>query len=279
MLRVKQTAVVFCFACLLGGVARAATETVLHNFATPPKGSNPQSGVIGDPAGNLYGTTYAGGTRNAGVVYRIDSAGLETVLYSFTGGADGGQPQASLIRDSSGNLYGTTFYGGTGNMGVVFMLNTAGQETVLYTFTGGADGARPSGPLIRDSAGNFYGTAASGGIGNAGVVYMLDVTGHETVLYSFTGGADGLAPDLGVVRDSGGQLVRDDLRGRHREGGRCLHVECGRAGDGAALVRWGRREESSRRDPRLGGEPLRNHSAAAVGGNLVWYTSWTRAAN
>ena len=144
MVELRQTASIFCFACVLGCAARAATETVLHNFATPPKGSNPQSGVIGDPAGNLYGTTYAGGTRNAGVVYQIDSAGLETVLYSFTGGADGGQPQASLIRDSSGNLYGTTFSGGTGNVGVVFMLNTAGQETVLYTFTGGADGARPS---------------------------------------------------------------------------------------------------------------------------------------
>ena len=127
------------------------------------------------------------------------------MLYSFTG-ARWGAAAASLICDSSGKLDGTTFSGGTGNMGVVFMLNTAGQETVLYTFTGGADGARPSGPLIRDSAGNFYGTAASGGIGNAGVVYMLDVTGHETVLYSFTGGADGLAPDLGVVRHSAGNL-------------------------------------------------------------------------
>jgi uncharacterized repeat protein (TIGR03803 family) len=101
-------------------------------------GGNPYSGVIRDSAGNFYGTTAAGGPANVGVVYKLDTAGHETVLYSFTGGADGWGPEAGVIRDSAGNLYGTTLFGGGANAGVVFKVDTAGQETVLYSFTGGA---------------------------------------------------------------------------------------------------------------------------------------------
>jgi uncharacterized repeat protein (TIGR03803 family) len=197
--------------------APAATETVLHNFnPSAPRGQYPYAGVIRDSAGNLYGTTWAGGTGGAGVVYKLDPAiqtpggWLETVLYSFTGGADGGYPNAGVIRDSAGNLYGTTTYGGSGEgsagSGVVYKLDTAGQETVLYTFTGGADGSQPAAGVIRDAAGNLYGTTPYGGTGGAGVVYKLDTSGHETVLYSFTGGADGGNPGVGVIRDSAGNL-------------------------------------------------------------------------
>ncbi len=207
MVRIRWHAGMWLLAGALGaGVALAGTKTVLHNFIPPPKGANPESGVIGDSAGNLYGTAYGGGAYNAGVVYEIDPAGVETVLYNFTGGDDGGEPQGGVIRDSSGNLYGTTFRGGPWNAGVVYMLSPAGQETVLYAFTGGADGAVPEGPLVRDPAGNFYGTTVVGGTGNAGVVFMLDTAGHETVLHRFTGGADGRAPYPGVVRDSAGNL-------------------------------------------------------------------------
>ena len=218
MLRIGRFAGTWLLAGALGaGAALAATETVLHNFAPPPKGANPESGVIGDSAGNLYGTTYSGGAHNMGVVYQIDSSGRETVLYNFTGGADGGQPTGSLIRDSSKNLYGTTYLGGTGNVGVVYMVSAAGQETVLYTFTGGADGKYPSGGVIRDSAGNLYGTAGSGGAGNAGVVYRIDTAGHETVLHSFTG-VDGMSPQ-GVIRDSAGNLFGTTSIGGKRKAG------------------------------------------------------------
>ena len=127
------------------------------------------AGVIRDPAGNLYGTTSLGGTGGGGVVYE-----LGTVLYSFTGGADGGGPNG-VIRDSAGNLYGTTTYGGTGypGWGVVYKLDTAGQETVLYSFTGGADGSKPQAGVIRDSAGNLYGTTNGGGKYGGGVVFKL----------------------------------------------------------------------------------------------------------
>jgi uncharacterized repeat protein (TIGR03803 family) len=188
----------------------AGHETVLYSFTGGADGGNPYAGVIRDSAGNLYGTTSAGGTAGWGVVYKLDSAGHETTLYTFAGGADGGQPQAGVIRDSAGNLYGATVNGGPANAGVVYKLDTAGQKTALYSFTGGADGRDPSAGVIRDSAGNLYGTTSAGGAakagGNAGVVFRVDTAGNETVLYSFTGGADGGSPYGGVIRDSAGNL-------------------------------------------------------------------------
>src|ERR1022692_3047842 len=199
------------FACALAVIGIApgqapASEIVLHSFGCPPKGANPYAGVIRDSAGNLYGTAANGGAANKGVVFKLDTSGHQTVLYSFTGGADGGYPYAGVIRDSDGNLYGTTYYGGGANAGVVYKLDTTGHETVLYSFTGGADGGAPFAGVIRDPAGNLYGTTYFGGTANAGVVYKLDTAGHETVLYSFTGVADGRHPQAGVIRDPAGNL-------------------------------------------------------------------------
>ena len=102
------------------------------------------------------------------------------MLHSFSGGTDGGYPIAGLIRESAGNLYGTTQSAGISAAGVVFKLDTTGTETVLYSFTGGADGAYPVAGLIRDSAGNLYGTASDGGASRQGVVFKVDTTGTET---------------------------------------------------------------------------------------------------
>ncbi len=103
------------------------------------------------------------------MVFKIDKSGNETVLYSFTGGADGGYPLAGLIRDPAGNFYGATAGGGTSGAGVVFKIDKSGNETVLYTFTGGADGGYPQwAVLARDSAGNLYGTTYLGGHGHRG---------------------------------------------------------------------------------------------------------------
>jgi uncharacterized repeat protein (TIGR03803 family) len=136
------------------------------------------------------------------VVYKLDTAGNARLVYNFTNGADGG----GVIFDSKGNLYGTASGGGTSGAGVVFKI-ASGNETVLYTFTGGSDGGYPAWVVLAlDSDGNLYGTTSGGGASNAGVVFKVNPSGHETVLYSFTGGVDGDSPYTGVVRDAGGNL-------------------------------------------------------------------------
>jgi len=134
-----------------------------------------------DAAGNLYGTTYFGGNTGNGTVFKLAADGTETVLYSFQDGdADGGNPQAGLIMDGAGNLFGTTRFGGTHVAvyhGVVFELAADGTETVLYTFDPQperADGAQPRAGLVMDAAGNLYGTTTvAGGPANGGVVFKL----------------------------------------------------------------------------------------------------------
>jgi len=106
------------------------------------------------------------------VVFKVSPSGQETVLYSFTGGADGGNPLGVLILDSDGNLYGTASAGGTG-CGVVYKLDPSGQETVLHTFAGFRDGCSPYAGVLADPAGNLYGAAYSGGIATGGVVYKI----------------------------------------------------------------------------------------------------------
>ena len=141
-------------------------ETVLYSFAgEPTDGADPMAGLILDVSGNLYGTTSQGGTSNFGTVFKLDTTGKETVLYSFTGKpTDGADPMAGLVLDAAGNLYGTTSQGGTSsNFGTVFKLGTTGKETVLYSFTGGpSDGADPMAGLVLDAAGNLYGTTSQG---------------------------------------------------------------------------------------------------------------------
>jgi uncharacterized repeat protein (TIGR03803 family) len=188
-------------------------ETVLFDFTGEADGGSPWADLILDAAGNLYGTTRLGGTYDNGVVFEMDTTGHETVLYSFTGGADGGVPLSRLVP-YGGDFYGTTAFGGDlscdsgSGCGVVFKLDTTGKETVLYTFTGGADGAAPQAGLIRDASGNFYGTTLYGGDPkcNCGVVFKLSPTGKETVLYTFTGGTDGGFACGSVIRNAAGNL-------------------------------------------------------------------------
>ncbi len=182
------------------------TLSILHDFGGSPDGSMPQSGLL-MANGRLYGTTLTGGAYNNGTVFAVDAAtGKISVLYSFTGAADGSQPYGSLVKDTAGNLYGTTTLGGGNNAGVVFKLAIATrQESVLHSFSS-ADGANPYAGLVRDSAGNLYGTTLNGGNSNFGTVFELDTAGNLTTLYSFTGGADGAYPKSGLARDSKGNL-------------------------------------------------------------------------
>jgi uncharacterized repeat protein (TIGR03803 family) len=184
----------------------AGSETVLYNFTGGADGANSYGALILGGGGNLYGTTFGGGPFGFGTVFKLDATGKETVLYGFTGGADGGSPLAGLIPGPAGRFYGTTYAGGASGYGTVFQLDTTGKETVLYSFAAGSDGSGPKAGLVRDAAGNLYGTTYSGGAPGYGTVFKVDKTGKETVLYSFTGGADGAHPEAGLLRDTFGSL-------------------------------------------------------------------------
>jgi uncharacterized repeat protein (TIGR03803 family) len=189
-------------------------ETVLYSFAARTDGASPFAPVTIDKTGTLYGTTTGYGAYGFGTAFKLTKTGEETTLHGFADRTDGGLPYAGLIRDGSGNLYGTAAIGGDLNCnpgtfpgcGVVYKLSKRGVESVLYSFTGGQDGANPYASLIRDKDGNFYGTTGSGGASNAGTVFKLTTTGVESVLYSFTGGSDGGTPQSVLIRDEAGNF-------------------------------------------------------------------------
>jgi len=231
-------------------------ETVLHSFTGSPDGAYPSTAaVLLDNSGNIYGTTSSGGTYGNGTVFELSPSGSgwqENILYNFTGGADGLGPLAGVIQDAAGNLYGNTGEGGSYagscsfGCGVVFELSPTGSgwtETVLYTFTGAPDGASPVAKLLKDRAGNLYGTTSSGGSssacsfeypGGCGTVFELSPNGSgwtETILWTFTGGADGAIPFGPVVMDREGTLygaagVGGDLNAANPE---CFGQGCGTA--------------------------------------------------
>ena len=213
---------------LASSAGAAAKYQTLHKFTGGKDGASPYSTLIFDKLGNLYGTTASGGANNAGTVFSLTpgtSGWTKTVLYSFSGGADGGNPYAGLISDSAGNLYGTTKNGGSSNCkgcGVVFKLAPTSKggwtESVLYSFLGGLDGAYPGAALVFDGVGNLYGTTEGGGPGDCsvngingcGVVFELTTTTGgawtESSLYGFSGGNDGAFPVAAVILDAAGNL-------------------------------------------------------------------------
>jgi uncharacterized repeat protein (TIGR03803 family) len=222
---------------IMAGVASpvwAGTEKVLYSFAGGPDGNGPFSGLVADKAGNVYGTTQNGGTTNNGTVFELSpSSGggwTEKILYSFCtqppNCADGYGPTGGLIFDESGNLYGTTSFGGNEacqpGCGTVFELspNSDGTwtETVLHSFSG-TDGANPSNSfLIFDKTGNIYGTTQGGGAYGHGAVFELSGSGgwSETVLYSFcavSNCSDGQIPLAGAIFDKSGNLYGETYAG------------------------------------------------------------------
>jgi uncharacterized repeat protein (TIGR03803 family) len=196
-------------------------ETTLHIFQGGSDGIMPRGGLVMYGDGNLYGTTYVGGSSNNGTVFKITPQGQETVLYSFQGGADGANPWAGLYLGVDGNFYGTTAYGGNrSNHGTVFKITPQGQETVLYSFQGGADGANPWAGLYLGVDGNFYGTTAYGGNrSNHGTVFKITPQGQKTVLYSFQGGADGANPAGDLIEFNGVGFRNTHLYGTTLYGG------------------------------------------------------------
>lgn len=210
------------------GAAYATDFSVLYRFCSKQNCSDgrwPNAGLISDVAGNLYGTTSAGGATcrlyGCGAVFKVAPDGTETVLHAFTAENDGSGPYGSLIADANGNLYGTTATGGSDGCGgidygcgTLFRVSAAGKEKVVYAFGGGSDGAYPMAGVVADKKGNLYGTTSDGGggtqcivqFGGCGTVFRIDRKGHETVLYAFSGGSDGANPLAGLIIDKAGNL-------------------------------------------------------------------------
>ena len=205
---------------------------MLHSFDYTD-GDGAFGGLVSDAAGNLYGMTSYGGVSFSGVVFKLapnsDGTWSESVLHNFTGGADGGTPEAGLVFDATGNLYGTTGSGGSSNFGVVFKLspnsNGTWTESILYSFTRG-NGSGGIATLVFDQAGNLYGTTSTGGPHGKGSVYklapMANGTWKRTVLYGFCAlkyCTDGRNPETGVTLDAAGNIY-----GVTAEGGRHFGV-------------------------------------------------------
>jgi uncharacterized repeat protein (TIGR03803 family) len=206
----------------LASSASASTYKVIYTFQGGNDGEQPDAAMIADASGNLYGTTEFGGSQRYGVVFKLTpGAGgtwTESVLYGFSDGTDGGQPLAGVVMDSAGNLYGTAESGGDANCvalhgycGVVYELspnsNGTWTETVLVNFTD-PNGLLPSAGLTIDAAGNLYGTTIYGGKYGYGTVFELSKqngTWTQTILHSFSL-KDGFQPNSTLIFDSAGNL-------------------------------------------------------------------------
>jgi uncharacterized repeat protein (TIGR03803 family) len=195
------------------------TESILWSFGNGTDGSDPQAGVLMDSNGNLYGTTESGGTYEQGTVFKLTSNGQESVLWNFNVSNDGRNPEAGLIMDQGGALYGTTSYGSAAYAaGTVFKLtppSTSGgnwTESILWTFGNNGDGAGPVGSLIMDASGNLYGATSDGGAYGYGTAFKLippSTSGGnwtESVLWSFGNNGDSKYPTGGLTMDVDGNL-------------------------------------------------------------------------
>jgi uncharacterized repeat protein (TIGR03803 family) len=184
--------------------------TILYSFTGGNDGARPEAGLVQGSDGNFYGTAFLGGSGGPdgteGTVFKINTNGALTNLYSFTGYNDGGQPEAGLVQGSDGNFYGTTLKGGTNYQGTVFKISTNRALTSLYSFTDGNDGAQPYAGLVQGSDGNFYGTTSSAGTNGLGTVFKINTNGALTTLHSFNGTNDGGGPKAGLVQGSDGNF-------------------------------------------------------------------------
>jgi uncharacterized repeat protein (TIGR03803 family) len=191
-------------------LSSSGRERVLYSFKGSPDASNPTAGLTA-LNGSLYGTTFEGGSGGAGfgTVFEVSTSGTERVIYSFLpNGTDGENPQGGVIA-VNGELYGTTYWGGTSGYGSVFKVSRSGKESVMYSFlNNGTDGNHPFADLTAVN-GDLYGTASAGGISSqmcppgCGSVFKISASGKETVLHLFADSPDGGAPVSALVAANG----------------------------------------------------------------------------
>ena len=226
------------------GAGYASAPTTLVTF-TGADGQNPEGSLTVDAAGNLLGTTFSGGANGDGTVFEIAKTGsgyaaMPTTLVSFTG-ADGKNPQAALITDAAGDIFGTTALGGADGDGTVFEIKKtrsgyASAPTILVSFTGGGAGSFPQSSLVADAAGDLFGMTQNGGQGAVGTVFEIKKTQHgyasaPTILVSFTG-KNGKYPEGSLIIDAAGNLFGETITGGTHEGG--VVFEIAKTGSGYA---------------------------------------------
>jgi uncharacterized repeat protein (TIGR03803 family) len=209
-------------------ISPSGAETVLHSFAGGSDGADPNGSLI-STGGTLYGTTQGGGGtgcfdgQGCGTVFAVTTAGVEKVVYAFQGGSDGTYPMDQLIYvKKTKTLYGTTYSGGSANLGTVFSVTTAGTEAMLYPFQGYSDGAYPMAGLANVS-GTFYGTTSAGGTPDGGTVFSITPAGAEKIVYAFQGGNDGAGPQARLL-NSGGAMFGTTVGGGSADSGTVFEV-------------------------------------------------------
>ena len=219
------------FTWLLACSLAAQTYQVLHDFS-PFSYVGLRAGLVADGFGNLYGTTSSGGSSGMGTVFKLDAANAYalTTLHDFTG-LDGADPEAAVVADASGNLYGTTAAGGVFGHGTVFKLDAKNGYTVttLHDF-GGADGDTPVAAVVADTSGNLYGTTSAGGSSGMGTVFKLDAANAYalTTLHGF-GGPDGNDPAAAVLVDVSGNLDGTTVNGGSMDYGTAFKLDAANA--------------------------------------------------
>lgn len=195
-------------------ISPTGSLTNLHSFAGHPgDGQRPDAGLVQSRDGNFYGTTFYGGTNDAGTVFRINPKGSSAILYSFRGHPEGAFPTAGLVQGRDGGFYGTTEHGGAtefdgenGN-GTVFRVGPSADYTNLYSFGGLPDGAGPFAGLVLGADGKFYGTTSSGGVNADGTVFRISPNGSLTNLHSFAGSSNnGMGPLAGLIQGRDGNF-------------------------------------------------------------------------
>jgi uncharacterized repeat protein (TIGR03803 family) len=203
---------------------------VIHAFTGGADGATGSAGRMILRHGHLFGAATAGGTYGSGVVFELTPRGVGEwnfrTIYSFRGQPDGSFPYAALLFDRSGNIYGTTYYGGANGIGAVYELSPRPigewNENVLYSFQEGSDGNSPIGNLVSDSVGNLYGTTSEGGLGS-GTIFKLSAIGSgqwiETVVHLFQGPPDGAFAYNGMVVDRFGNFYGSTVHGGDNDDG------------------------------------------------------------
>ncbi|HEY1654159.1 MAG TPA: choice-of-anchor tandem repeat GloVer-containing protein [Candidatus Tumulicola sp.] len=205
----------------ISSTAKGWHEKIIHAFTGGKDGGVGSLGaLLLDGSGNLFGVTELGGAHGNGTVYKLSPASKKlSTLYAFKGTPDAGSPYGGLTADTSGNLYGTTYYGGANGLGSVFELSPRARggytERVLYSFKGGADGSSSTSTLVFAGSGDLYGTtSAGGGSCDCGTIFKLDPkSGKERVLHSFGGGSDGAYSYYGLTKGPNGALYGTTVAG------------------------------------------------------------------